>query len=394
MKGWAGYTKERLVISMSIPLHHPKSSRIQEGLERLVLYGLACEWEEALWILDSPYLALMKMPFFSLRDRQKTLGRWLQETHEISLSRSFVFNHPWDAVREVLVHEMALQFADEVLVAHGEPPHGPKFQQACHLLRANPRASGNYPPLDERIARESPDSEDKIMVKVKKLMALAESQNQHEAELAMAKAHALIAKHNLDVFAGSDIRDFATVFLGKPALRHFREEYHLSKLLLDFYFVYGIWVPAYVVEKGKMGRVLEISGTISNIQIACYVHDFVRNFIDSQWEQYNRGKGLNRYRKTDFAVGIVQGLRSKLDSQRNYRTGAESGRALMEIEDPLLVEYAAYRYPRTRNVGRRRVTQDQRVLKEGIKVGKELVISRGITDGGEEKIFLLEDKNE
>ena len=94
--------------------------------------------------------------------------------------------------------------------------HGPKFLRACNLLRANPKASGNYRPLHERISHELPGPEDKIMLRVKKLMALAESQNQHEAELAMAKAHEFIAKYNIDLLAHNEDRNFISVLLASP----------------------------------------------------------------------------------------------------------------------------------------------------------------------------------
>jgi len=298
-----------------MPSHKSNKICIQQELERRILHGLACEWEEALWVLDSSHKDLIRKPLFSLRDTKSRLGHWSREKREICLSRNLVVNHPWDAVREVLLHEMAHQFADEVLGANNEPPHGPKFQGACHLLRANPNASGKYEPLHDRIFRESSGSEDRIMLRIKKLMALAQSKNQHEAEAAMAKAHELIAKYNVDLLAHEENRDFVSVFVGKPALRHFREEYALARLLTDFYFVHGIWMPAYVVDKGKMGSVLEISGTIQNIKIAHYVYDFVRQSTNSQWDEYNKDNGLNRYRKTDFAMGIIQGFSSKLKSQ-------------------------------------------------------------------------------
>ena len=119
------------------------------------------------------------------------------------LSRNVVLNHSWDAVREILLHEMAHQFAEQVLGASNEPPHGPKFKRGCYLLRANPSASGNYRPLDELIFDDSTGPEDKIMVRVKKLMALARSKNQHGAEAAMAKAHDYFVFERRKGFAGS-----------------------------------------------------------------------------------------------------------------------------------------------------------------------------------------------
>jgi hypothetical protein len=365
-----------------MPANTARTHAIRQEFERRILHGLASEWKEALRTLDSSLAEGMRMPSFALADMKKTLGRWSREKREICLSRDFVHNHGWGDIREVLLHEISHQLAHEALGALHDPPHGPQFQRACHLLRANPKASGRYRPLSERILQESSSTQDKILLKVKKLMALAESSNQHEAELAMAKAHQFISRHNVDLLAHEQQRDFVSLFLGAPGLRHFREDYTLSALLQDFYFVYAIWVPAYVLEKGKMGRVLEISGTVQNTTIAAYVHDFVRGFVDVRWSQYNQSRRLNRHRKTDFAIGIIKGFRGKIESQPKNRSTAATHRSLIKIRDPMLIEYAAHRYPYTRSVGRRASTGDAGVLNDGIKLGKELVISKGITRRG------------
>jgi hypothetical protein len=290
-----------------------------------------------------------------------------------------VLHHSWDAVLEVLLHEMAHQYAEEALGARNEPSHGQAFQRACYLLRANPKASGEYTPLDDRMACDPPGSEDKTVRRVRKLMALAESPNRNEAEVSMAKAHELISKYNVRLLEQDERRDFASIFVGTPALRHPREEYALANLLQEFYFVQGIWVPVYVLDKEKMGRVLEISGTDQNVKLASYVYDFVRQFIDQQWMEYNEHKGLNRRRKTDFAAGIIEGFRSKLASKgkRKKRGGK---RALIKLRDPLLEKYVAYRYPRT--VSEKRVVsgKDEKVASDGREVGKKLIIHKGITE--------------
>jgi len=363
---------------------------IREELERRILHGLACEWENALETLNPPDKEKLRRPLFSLRDMKGKWGYWSGEKSEICLSRKLVLDHPWDTICEILLHEMAHQYADQVLGGHDEPPHGPKFNRACHLLRANPRASGNYKPLDERVLKHSPSPGDKIIVRVKKLMALAQSQNRHEAELAMAKAHEFIAKYNIGLLARDEERHFVSVFVGRAALRHFREDYHLAGLLQDFYFVYGIWVPAYVLDKGKMGSVLEISGTIQNVRIASYVHDFVKRFIDSQWQGYNKKRGLNRYRKTDFAVGILKGFRSKLRMQDREGVRNRDERGLVNIEDPLLQKHVDYRYPHTRSIRGKALRGYKDVLRDGIGIGKKLVISKGISEKETSRKFLIE----
>ncbi|MBN2318808.1 MAG: DUF2786 domain-containing protein, partial [Acidobacteria bacterium] len=216
--------------------------QIQEQLEHRILHGLGCEWETVLWVLEPHERGMLRKPLISIRDLNSQWGYWSGSKNELCLSRELVLNHGWDSVREVLLHEIAHQYAEQVLGARRERPHGPSFQQACRRLRANPTASGNSRPLRERIAGETEDHHDKIFRRIIKLLSLAQSCNPHEAESAMLKAHELIAKYNIDLSNGSAQRSYTSIFAGKPALRHPREEYHLAHLLQDYYFVHGLWV--------------------------------------------------------------------------------------------------------------------------------------------------------
>ncbi len=359
--------------------YNPKKTELQEALEHRILHGLACEWKNALWLLDRNLRDTLRQPFFRLHDYKTRLGSWYCEKNEIGISRCLALNHSWDAVVEVLAHEIAHQVADVVFFAFGEPPHGQSFKKACLMLRANPKASGSFPALDDRVTGKPVHAEDKILVRVKKLMALAESRNRHEAEAAMAKAHKLIAKYNVELIEGHTPRDYQSIFIGQPALRHFREEYRLCHLLLDFYFVKGIWVPAFVLAKGKMGRVMEISGARENLQIASYVYDFIKNYIDGRWGIYNQNKKLNRYRKTDFAVGVIEGFRAKLDKQARVKNSTESS-ALQKIDDPFLKSYYHNRYPRIQNFSRKTPHTDVEVQNDGVRIGNKMVISKGIAE--------------
>ena len=366
----------------------------QEELERRIVYGLSCEWDTALWILEPPDRKRMRRPLFRLGDLSAKLGTWSAEKREITISRNLVLNHPWDAVREVLLHEMAHQFRDEVLGIKSEPPHGPGFLRACALLRANPQASGAYPTLDERILRDSTDSQDRLMMKIRKLMALAQSRNRHEAEAAMAKAHELIARYNMDRVAGRNSSEpddggYCSIFLGRPALRHTVNDYHLAHLLQDFYFVKGIWVSAYVIEKRKMGRVLEISGSPENIRIAAYVHDCINRYIRSQWLEYGNGHRYSTRQRSDFAVGIMAGFRSKLENSVRATEARTGTTALTKLQDPLLERYIRVRYPRL--IGFRRGARfiDRQVRQDGERIGRKLVIARGITEKQKAGLRLL-----
>jgi hypothetical protein len=226
------------------------------------------------------------------------------------------------------------------------------------------------------------------MLRIRKLLALAESKNRHEAEAAMLKAHELIKKYNIDLLTDTKNRDFISIFIGRPALRHSREAYYLAHLIQDFYFIQGIWVAAYVLEKDKMGRVLEISGTVQNIKIAGYVHDFVSQFINSRWKEYNHKKKLTCYRKTDFAVGIIEGFRSKLEGESNRSKEDNETLALVSMEDPLLKKYLDYKYPHTNSFRRGTSSQDENIFNDGVRLGKKMVLHKGITEKKDSKRLL------
>ena len=191
------------------------------------------------------------------------------------------------------------------------------------------------------------------MSRIAKLMALAGSCNRHEAEAAMAKAHSLILKYNRErLLQPDDSADqtdpvgqpegYASLFLGRPKLRHALEHYHLANLLQDFYFVKGIWVSAYVLERDRMGRVLEISGSLKNVRIASYIYDCVERYIESEWRAYDGAGRLSRRRRTDFAIGILTGFRSTLERQQDQgETQPSAERSLITLEDPRLERYVA-----------------------------------------------------
>jgi hypothetical protein len=351
--------------------------------ERSILHGLACEWEGARRLLDPDYGRRLRRPLFALTDGRSRWGSWSPDRREICLSRHLVFNHPWDAVREVLFHEMAHQLADEVCGAGGETAHGPLFHAACAHLGANPRASGSFPLLTERLDHAATAAPDRQLERIRKLLALAGSANRHEAEAAMLKAHELSARHNAGLIARAEPREVMSVFVGRPRLRHGRVQYRLASLLSDFYFVLPIWVPAYVMERSRMGRVLEISGTPRSIRTAAYVHAFIQRVIAEEWQRFAQGKVEQRGRACDFGVGVIEGFRTKLESGRSYRppTGSAAA-ALVPLKDPVLESYFNRRYPHTARIMRTAAHVDRRTLNAGRDVGRRLVLSQPVAEIG------------
>ena len=366
----------------------PKLSARQD-LERRILQGIACEWETVHDNLCPAERKFMRRPLFSIKDLKSQWGNWSPTRREISLSRKLVLNYPWDSIRDVLLHETAHQIADQVPGATSETSHGASFKRACALLGIDPIASSSYVPLQDRLLRDLTSKHDRRKIRIKKLLALAESKNLHEAEAAMLKAHELIAKYNIKHLDREAKTDFISVFIGKPALRHPKERYFLANLIQDFYFVRGLWVCAYAIEKAKMGRVLEISGRIENVRLASYVYDFIRHCIDSHWAHYNKSNKFNRYRKSDFAVGVIEGLRSKLTGYARRHSKQKNYRAVVRKTDSSLARYFVYKYPHTVNIRKKASHQNETILADGKKIGKKLVIAKAISNRHTAEVRLL-----
>ncbi|HWR98879.1 MAG TPA: DUF2786 domain-containing protein [Candidatus Methanoperedens sp.] len=343
-------------------------------LERDILLGLAAEWEEAVARLSRAQRARLRRPQFALAESGGRLGVWDPGRGEIRVSRRFVLGRGWDEVRELLRHEAAHQVADEALGGRGETAHGPAFREACRLLGAHPGASGDFVPLAERIAGETDARQARVSARVRKLLALAASSNRHEAELALLRAREYARRHRVD--AGAEGRAFVSVFAGVPGLRHGRDEYQLAALVSAAWEVYAIWVPAWVVGRGRMGTALELSGEPAQVRLAGYAHDFVRRHVATEWERYARDRRLGARRRLDFACGVIEGFRGKLERAGKSPSAGEA--VVRTGRDPRLATYLAARYPRRTTIRRGGGRVDPRVHREGVRAGERLVLRAGI----------------
>ena len=361
---------------------------IQE-LDRRILHGLICEWKNAVRFLPHPLRNRLALPGFELREFEKRWAEWHRDRRLMAFSRRLVLNYRWMSVREVLLHELAHQVADE-LPGGTDHPHGARFQEACRLLNADPRAAGDFPSLYETFNTGELAPNDRILLRVKKLLALSQSANQHEAELAMTKVHETIARYNIDLLSGTADRQYCSLCLGEPRLRQSADEYALSRLLQDYYFVEAVWICAYVVEKARMGRILEISGTTENVKMAGYVYDFLKRVMADEWRVFKKGRAGAPGSRVDFALGLLSGFSEKLKTQ-DGRLERESPAtyALMKRADVQLTAYLRVRHPRlSRSAGSGRLI-DQDNHRAGQKVGRNTILSKPLEHATTRRKFLL-----
>ena len=134
----------------------------------------------------------MRPPGIDIRCLERQLGRWDRTSRQIGLSEHLLLHHRWGVVLEVLKHEMVHQYVHEVLGRTDEPPHGPSFRAECTRRGLDSRASG-LP-----IVESDDPLRDKILGRVQRLLALASSDNIHEAQSAMKAAQRLMLRHNIE----------------------------------------------------------------------------------------------------------------------------------------------------------------------------------------------------
>jgi hypothetical protein len=105
--------------------------------------------------------------------------------------------------------------------------------------------------------------------------------------------------------------------------------------------------------------------------------------------QHHQKPAICRYRRTDFALGVLEGFEQKLNKQ-SAQHAAATCYDIIKVEDPLLKKYAAYRYPHISKNRGKPLRQNTKVRKDGEKVGNKLVISKGIHQRGRNRGLLLE----
>jgi len=327
----------------------------------------------------------LSTPAFEIIAAGRTCGFWDPLSGTIAISGRLILHHPWPVTLNVLKHEMAHQLCSEVWGSR-QTAHGPDFHRACDILGVPPEfryATASLP----REAALYPGGAPRhgVAAKVEKLLALAGSDNEHEAALAMSKANELLARHNLAPSAARRHR-YADIHRKRKRIEAWQRS--ICRILRDFFYVKTVVADQYDPLADDVFKVIEIFGLAENVEVAEYCYYFLEERLETLWRA-NRHRFRGGLReKNSFTLGVLSGVYEKLRDEERRRTkasrrpgatGGETTSALALAGDPGLDEFIALRHPRLRTVKRRGAAIHRDTYEHGRGEGRKISLRKGVT---------------
>ena len=189
------------------------------------------------------------------------------------------------------------------------------------------------------------NDKEKLLEKLQKLFALSKSDNQHEAELALAKANKLMEEHQIgmsevDLFedGGSITENDVTIDGVKPYMKNIMV---LSNAAAKFYNAKAVRM----MVGHTPGVKLRFYGTPTDILAAKETFNYLLNSWKSISEHDMKITGYRGHAKIfknshffGFALAIEERVK-ELVAQRDINVKAATGRSLVVVKDAALNDY-------------------------------------------------------
>lgn len=268
-------------------------------------------------IINEKKLSRYSIPKILVADLEKNkLGEYCFNRKLIILSRKLMY-FKQETINHVLKHEYAhhcsmFQYGSKI------QSHGKEFQVFCEILGISPKAKVNINEMDKN--NNSTGDEEIILNKIKKLMSLSESENEHEAALALQKANDLILKHNIQYLKKNQKEVYQTVLY--QAKTKSRKWSAISEIIVKITGVYRIW------HKYGKSVYLEVNGDKESVQIADYLgsfldREFERLYEKAKKEHNLKGKNAKNSYMMNLSSSFIDSLTKSVDSVHDNKVSKE-----------------------------------------------------------------------
>lgn len=225
--------------------------------------------------------------------------------------------------------------------------------------------------------------EERVIEKIKRLLALSNSSNEHEARLAAERASEIMLKYNLSMQdIKSDDKKYVEETLDLCVWEEVEERY-VCNILTNFFFVDCL--TGYFGRK----RILYLLGRKDNVEVAHYMYEYLMREFRNCWMMYKITKRCNENVRDSYYIGMFSGLNVQLNSRKR---AVEKETGLVVVKDADLEKWKYERHPNIKK-GRscKLKNRDWQAENDGYSKGKELQINAGIRNRGESaKLKLIE----
>lgn len=360
------------------------------------------EWERrALLELYNEYAYVIrerrlniKLAALELYDSNTHWGLWDAQTRTIRLSRKLLITYPWFQVVGVLKHEIAHQLVDETYgrdAVQGDI-HGKLFKEACKRLGLPNEFSKSSVNLQKQgldwREEKTDEASERMLEKVRKLLALATSSNEYEALSAMKRVREIYARHNIEQADAQVESNYAHLVITRNSKRLETYEKKIISILVGHFFVQVIAGQTYDASVGEKHRSIEIIGTRESVLMAEYVYHFLLQQSEYLVDQASKqsSQKFSRVTRKSYRLGILTGFAEKLSLQEKeiiYGVKEENviSKALVKFEnDTGLDDYVSKVYPRLRTLSTGRQRLDRSAYSQGQIVGRQITLNKPISN--------------
>lgn len=327
-------------------------------------------------------------PIIRLSRSSSRLGFWSGEKREICLSSLFIAENDWSVVLQVFKHEIAHQLCEE-LWYEPRAGHGESFRKACQVLGVDAPfqkaeidlAEGLQEALHQQ-ARQS-NQEERLHQRIRKLLALAGSSNEHEAALALARAKALVSRHQLDTVALSEQSSFVheSINTGRQRMPRYRSA--ICSLLLEHFAVRVIIAGTYDQHRNLVLKTVELLGRSQDVAIARHCYHFLEERLATLWRaQGHRFSKRGRAARNSYLLGLVAGFREALKGEKQREQthiSAVQANALM-LSEERLSNFVGERFPRLRSQRRQRLRLADVPYSAALQEGRKLRLTAPLSN--------------
>lgn len=227
-----------------------------------------------------------------------------------------------------------------------------------------------------------------ILEKIKKLLRLAGSSNQHEAELALLKAQELAIEANIDFAAArmaADSENTEEEMIKESVAEGKRKciaQKLVSAILLKYFNVYVVYGG-----NRQNGMFIHYIGKKNDVSLAIEINSFLCQEFMQRWRQYKLIKGVSLDLRNTFLFGMWEGLSGKLQRQKDSIEAARlQDEALKNKYALVLIDEDKQRKDKAKEIftdfrdnkntvkppKNEQIRQDGRIEGEKIHIGKSL----------------------